>query len=129
TSNINLAGIGQNSDADGVYIQDLLGVLKVTENQWVEGEGVLLEQNDYKRATYNVITDTWAGDPEALIVKPFESFAIVLTADANRDIPRSFPFNDGLKTFSNDPGVVLNPFVTSEKWQDNRESEAVYTED
>lgn len=115
TSNIDLSKIGTNAtpgDTDGVYVKDLLGVVKIVGMYWEEDEGVDVAGVTHKRATYNSGTNTWGGDAEALIIKPFEGFYVGLTAAATQE-ERTFSFNDGLKTFSNTPaltpsgGVVL----------------------
>lgn len=98
TSNIDLSRIGTNeSNGDGVYVENLAGVVKITSMAWAESTGVNVAGVGKYRATWN--GTTWAGNSNALIVRPFEGFYIGLT-DAPNTNDRTFYFNDGLKTFS-----------------------------
>lgn len=109
TSNIDLSHIGTNAvpgDTDGVYVADLLGVVKISSMFWDSTNGVDVEGVGMIRATYNSATNQWGGNPDALIVRPFEGFYIALNSTASRT-DRTFTFNEGLKTFSNVPSGVV----------------------
>lgn len=111
TSNIDLSYIGTNTVDDGVYVANLLGVVKISGAGWNQNVGI--ESSVAVRATWDGAQ--WGGNPDALIIKPFEGFYVGLKADATLD-SRTFHFNDGLKTFSmtpaatvgTDPGDVMN---------------------
>lgn len=104
TSNIDLSRIGQNeSDGDGVFVENLAGVFKVSTNSWTTANGVGIGGSGYLKATFDSSNNTWAGDAQALIVKPFEGFYIGLSDVLPDRNDRTFTFNNGLKTFSNVP--------------------------
>lgn len=103
TSNIDLSRIGRDGDADGVYVENLNGVFKASNNSWTADEGGDIGNATYLRATYDSGSNTWAGNAEALIVKPFEGFYIGLSSTSTNRSDRNFTFNNGLKTFSNGP--------------------------
>lgn len=121
TSNIDLSRIGTDeTNGDGVFVDNLLGVVKITGMQWAEGSGVEVANVGEIRATYTAGTDTWAGNPDALLVKPFEGFYIGLTDNVpNRAIERTFTFNDGLKTFSNVPFAERGGTITPKMFNGN----------
>lgn len=100
TSNIDLSRIGTDGDSDNVFVENLMGVVKITSTSWNEGAGVVFAGVNKVQATWD--GSTWAGNSNALLIKPFESFIIGLNANATRST-RTFNFNDGLKTFSNAP--------------------------
>lgn len=95
TSNIDLSYIGLEPNES--YVQGLLGVVKITETGWNITHGI-----QAPKAVRAIWSGTqWGGDPEALIVRPFEGFYIGLKSDSNTTRgDRTFEFNDGLKTFS-----------------------------
>lgn len=100
TSNIYLANIGRNTESvdDGVYISNLMGVSKYTNLAWQELTGVAVANSAFYKASFN--GTVWAGDAEALIIRPFESFQISL----NDNTASSMDFSDKLKTFSSTIG-------------------------
>ncbi|SMC53314.1 T9SS type A sorting domain-containing protein [Moheibacter sediminis] len=101
TSNIDLSRLGQNElNGDGMYFTDLAGVVKISSMDWGQTTGVDVAGVGKVRATWN--GTTWAGNVNALIVKPFEGFYIALNDAADRN-DRTFSFTDGLKTFANTP--------------------------
>lgn len=105
TSNLNLAYIGMNSTEgydDGVQIENLAGVGQINSANWVYGTG--LTTSTMVKATYNG-SNQWAGDPESLIVKPFEPFLIILSIP---DEQPSITFTDGLKTFAMHVGADID---------------------
>lgn len=105
TSNIDLSDIGSVTGYDdGVFIQDLRGVFKLNDLTWspIIATGGSTSQGSFK-ATFN--GTTWAGDKEALIVKPFEPFVLVL----NSNTSQNFQFSDKLKTFSHSARTTPSP--------------------
>lgn len=117
TSNLDLSFIGlPDNDSsyknDGVYIPDLQGVTQYTEMAWSNEEGVESGNVRAVSATFN--GSGWAGNPEALIVRPFQPFTINLRASTTNTGERIFKFSDGLKVFSSAPALSpttgpLNP--------------------
>lgn len=107
TSNLNLAYIGidsnPNSHEDNVYIQNLAGVGQINTANWVYGTG--LTTSTMVKATYNSSANQWAGESQALIVKPFEPFLIVLNSP---DEQPQMNFTDGLKTFAMEVGTDVD---------------------
>ncbi|MDD3458119.1 MAG: T9SS type A sorting domain-containing protein [Weeksellaceae bacterium] len=96
TSNLNLAYMGTNDGSaheDGVYLDNLSAVAQLNTASWAYGTGLV--SSTMVKATYNSSLNQWAGDAEALIVKPFEPFLVVL----NSPVDQSIDFTDGLKTF------------------------------
>lgn len=112
TSNIDLSNIGTNTGYDdGVYIQDLKGVYKFNDITWnptVGTGGSSSSAVGAFKATFN--GTTWAGDADALIIKPFEPFVLTL----NSNTPQTFSFSDKLKTFTNLPRVIPTPFAKNQ---------------
>lgn len=113
TSNLNLAYIGMDSTEghdDGVEIENLAGVAQINSAHWLYGTG--LTTSNMLKATYDSSTNQWAGDKEALIVKPFEPFLIVLSSP---DESPAMNFTDGLKTFAMEVGTDVggdwNPLI------------------
>ncbi len=106
TSNIDLSFIGTDAilgDTDDVYVEDLLGVVKITSMKWNNTDGVEFDNVSMARATWD--GSQWGGSADALIIKPFEGFYIGLKSTASRT-PRIFKFNDGLKTFFMTPALT-----------------------
>lgn len=108
TSNIDLSYIGLSEidgDSNPSYVQGLMGVVKITGTGWSPEFGIL--NPTAIRAVWS--GTEWGGDPEALLIRPFEGFYIGLKSDgtATRGM-RSFIFNDDLKTFSMTPAEAEN---------------------
>jgi|GEM_PF-796754 len=107
TSNIDLSYIGTSTNDDDVYIADLMSVSKIGDENWNPDHDPGSQASTVTstvRAVWN--GSSWSGNPDALIIKPFETFIIGLTGDADRTSDsRSFSFNDKLKTFSSTPGA------------------------
>lgn len=106
TSNIDLAYIGLPNDGvtnydDGVYIPNLLAVVKSSSATWNEQNG--LSTSAFVMAKFDAVNGEWTGAAEALIAKPFEPFVIVLKDDT---APGDFTFTDKLKTFNMTPGQM-----------------------
>ncbi len=99
TSNIDLSYIGTNDSNDDIFIEDLMSVAKIGSESWNSDTGSTATSS--VRAVWN---NGWSGNPEALLVKPFETFIIGLYSDAERNT-RAFEFSDKLKTFNNEPGA------------------------
>lgn len=102
TSNIYLANIGRADEDidDGVYIPNLMGVSRFLTNGWdnnpTSPEGGAVSATGTVKATYDSGTKKWAGDAEALIVQPFETFQIHLTGE---NTTSEMEFSDKVKTF------------------------------
>lgn len=105
TSNINLTHIGTSAGYDdGNNIANLAGVAKVNEIIWSFGSGSV---SDMLVAKYDATNNTWSGSAEALMVKPFEPFIVILEDGATGT--RQINFSDKLKTFAMSPGIIVNP--------------------
>lgn len=108
TSNINLSYIGTSSGYDdGNDISNLLSLAKAKSALWEEDEGYSdanATDNSFI-ATWN--GTNWAGAAEAVIIKPFEPFVMVLENTATGT--GSIAFSDKLKTFDMEPeaGIVI----------------------
>lgn len=87
TSNIDLTKITSG-------ITNLYGVAQMGGAHWQDGQGQITQE--MIKATYNDQSNEWVGDAEALIVKPFQPFLIVLKDTT----PQTITFNDTAKTFS-----------------------------
>jgi hypothetical protein len=106
TSNIDLSDIGL---AGEHQVEDLMSVSRIigTTMGLVDEE-----ENQYNMS--NTIHATWAGgvwsgNPEALIVPPFETFIIGLDSTATNNSPtvsKEFKFDDSLKTFDYPPNDI-----------------------
>lgn len=108
TSNLNLAYIGRaDGYDDGNFIQNLAGVAKVSKVVWSGMTGNDTSASNMLIAKYDNANHVWSGSAEALIVKPFEPFIVILDDDAAG--VRTINFSDKLKTFAMAPGVVVNP--------------------
>lgn len=94
TSNLDLSKLPYIDTEFGEY---LVGVSQYKGVEWNQGTGSSYPSS--VKATYN--GTNWAGDAEALIVKPFEPFILVLKEDIEGVVNLSF--GDNLKTFSMDP--------------------------
>src|SRR5690606_7988092 len=81
TSNIDLSKLST--------IPNLLGVSQISSTSWVYGSESETMTSSVK-ATYG--GGSWVGDPEALIVKPFEPFVVVLDSVATSTV--TFEFGD-----------------------------------
>lgn len=108
TSNIDLSYIGLSEidgDSNPSYVQGLMGVVKIMGTGWNAVSGI--ENPLAIRAIWN--GSEWGGDPDALLIRPFEGFYIGLKSEVEttRGV-RSFVFNDGLKTFSMTPAEAEN---------------------
>lgn len=113
TSNIDLAYIGSPATPgydDGNDISGLLAVARVADLNYTAQGGSA--SSGMIVATYNESTNVWAGDPSALLVKPFEPFIIVLNNAATNTGNRVINFSDKLKTFSMTPNSLGGGVVT-----------------
>lgn len=129
TSNITLAYLGTSEGYDdGNNISNLAGVAKVNKTQWspISGNGAA---SSMLVAKYDGTNNVWSGSAEALIVKPFEPFIVILDDGATGD--RQINFSDKMKTFSMTPGVSVMPFAprvgdnTSSEFGENAEDRIV----
>lgn len=106
TSNIDLSFIGTDAtpgDTDNVFVQNLMGVVKVTGTGWNPNTGIV--SPIAIRAIWS--GTQWGGDPDALVIKPFEAFYIGLKSESTTlTADRFFNFNDGLKTFRMVPALT-----------------------
>jgi hypothetical protein len=107
TSNITLAYLGTSAGYDdGNNIANLAGVAKVNKTAWspITGNGasssMLVAKFDGTQ---------WSGSADALIVKPFEPFILILEDGATGD--RQINFSDKMKTFSMTAGVPVGPLA------------------
>lgn len=102
TSNIDLSYIGTDTETvnDGIKIDKLMSVSKIGSEEWSFESGSTVVSS--VRAIWN--GSSWSGNPEALVIKPFETFILGLYHDADRTT-YNFDFNDNLKTFESVPGV------------------------
>lgn len=98
TSNLDLSKL-----PDIGFDEDLVGVVQYKQVSWEHGTGSSYATS--VKATYN--GTQWAGDAEALIVKPFEPFILVLDESKTGEVKLSF--GDNLKTFSMDPYHTPSP--------------------
>lgn len=96
TSNIDLSSMG-------TEIQNLIGVTQMTSAGWEWSQG--LTTSNMRKATYDSNLGLWAGEKEALIVKPFEPFILVL----DDNVSNTISFNDNLKTFRMEPSATVDP--------------------
>lgn len=109
TSNINLAYIGRaDGYDDGNHITNLAGVARLSKVVWTPLSGNVTSESNMFIAKYDNTNHMWSGSADALIVKPFEPFIIILD-DAAAGDSRVINFSDKLKTFAMAPGVVVNP--------------------
>jgi hypothetical protein len=108
TSNITLAHLGTSLGYDdGNNIANLAGVGKVNKTVWSFGSGNNASASTMLIAKYDAGANQWSGSAEALIVKPFEPFFLILEDGATGT--RQINFSDKLKTFSMNPGVSVMP--------------------
>lgn len=103
TSNLDLSKL-----PDIGFGNDLVGVAQYKAVEWDQGTGSSYA-NSVKATYKNGIG--WAGDAEALIVKPFEPFILVL--DEGKTGVVELSFGDNLKTFSMDPHYTPSTNKTS----------------
>ena len=95
TSNIDLSDIGLNNG--GAYVENLMSVSRITGTNWNINDG-----GSSQAATVQALWNgsIWSGNPDALIVPPFETFIIGLNEGADDDAAtHDFVFDDSLKTF------------------------------
>jgi len=90
TSNIDLSSIIS-------QMTDLVAISRMNSADWEDGTGGSVGDRSSVRATRDGAN--WSGSPDALIVRPFETFVIGL--DRNTEMTQgTFTFNDDMKTFS-----------------------------
>lgn len=108
TSNLDLSKL---PDIDTEFGEYLVGVAQYKEVDWNQGTGSSYPSS--VRATYDGSGGVtgWAGDAEALIVKPFEPFILVLDENITGEVKLSF--GDNLKTFSMVPHYTPSANKTS----------------